>query len=292
MGGEKHGIDRVADKSMMKYDTLKNPMPPRSKIAITLKDDILQKLDRAVDGKIIRNRSHAIEYFLQKAFATKAQKALIIANHNDFSSLTPFEGKAVVEYQMELLKKYGVQQIMFLLHKKEGAVRDALGDGSKYGLQFTYQLQDGDDIGTAHAVSLAKEFVKDEIFFVMYSHVIADLDLSDFATHHGEANALATIALTSIEDPSRYGAVKIRGERIVGFEEKPKEKEGVSRVISAGIFCLSPEIFNYIPKGKSASIEKDVFPRLIREEKIAGYMFEGKWCNVRNLMSFSRKRSG
>lgn len=262
----------------------------RSKIAITVKDDILKRLDRAIDGKTIRNRSHAIEYFLNQALGTKARKVLIIAGHKDFSCATLFEGKPVIEHHLQLFKAHELKDVLLLVHSGEKKVQKILGDGSKYGLRISYQWQGPEKIGTAYAVSLARKFVGEDVFLVQYCHVVADLDLGDFAAYHAEADAIATVALTSIEDPSLYGAVKMRGEKIVSFTEKPREIEGASRVISAGIFCLSPEIFNMLPKQKDASLERDVFPKLAKEGKLAGYLFEGAWCNVRNQICFPGKR--
>lgn len=262
----------------------------RSKIAITVKDDILKRLDRAVDGETIRNRSHAIEYFLNQALGAKVEKALIIAGHKDFSCTTPFEGKSVIERQIELLRAHGIKEVVLLLYKGEKEVQNILGDGAKYALRITYEWQSGEKIGTAYALSLAKKFVADDLFLVLYSHIVAELDLVDLAAYHTQVDVAATVALTSIEDPSLYGAVEMKGEKIVAFAEKPKEKEGVSRVISAGIFCFNPEIFEYIARQKTASLERDVFPKLAKEGKLAGYMFEGEWCNVRNQICFPGKK--
>jgi NDP-sugar pyrophosphorylase family protein len=259
----------------------------RGKIAITVKDDILKRLDRAIDGKTIRNRSHAIEYFLNQALGTKVEKALIIGGHKDFSVSTLFENKSVAEHQVELLKGHGIKEILFSLHKNEREVQKLLGDGSKYGLSIVYEWEDQEQTGTARMVSKAKKFVGASSFYVLYCHVVADLDLVDFAAYHAETDATVTVAVTSIKDPSLYGVVQMRGEKIVGFIEKPRDEDGVSRIISAGIFCFSPEIFEYIGKEKSASLERDVFPRLAAAKgKLAGYMFEGKWCNVRNQVCY------
>lgn len=262
----------------------------RSKIAITVKADLLKKIDRAIDGKAIRNRSHAIEYFLNQALGAKTEKALVVAGHKDFSCTTVFEGKRVIEHRIELLAAHGVRQIGLLLHKGEKEVQKILGNGERYGVRIMYQWQSGEKIGTGHAVALARKFLEGGIFFVWYSHVVAELDLGDFVAYHAQTDATTTVALTSIEDPSLYGAVQMKGEKIVAFAEKPRETEGVSRVISAGIFCMSPEIFEYIPKEKAASLERDVFPKLAKEGKLAGYMFEGKWCNVRNLICLPGKK--
>ena len=262
----------------------------RSKIAITIKDDLLKRLDRAIDGKTIRNRSHAIEYFLNQALFSKVETALLIAGHKDFSCSTLFEGKSVLEHQLELLQAKGVKNVVLLLYQGEREAQRIAGDGSKYGLRITYLWQDKEQAGTASVLLQAKKIIGEDLFFVFYCHVVADIDLADFISYHRETDSVATVALTSIGDPSPYGAVKMRGGEIVSFTEKPKEIEGASRVISAGIFCMSPEIFDYIPGEKTASLERDVFPKLAQEEKLGGYMFEGKWCNVRNQICFPSKR--
>ncbi|HCM36569.1 MAG: hypothetical protein A3J30_01590 [Candidatus Wildermuthbacteria bacterium RIFCSPLOWO2_02_FULL_47_9c] len=262
----------------------------RSKIAITIKDDLLKRLDRAIDGKTIRNRSHAIEYFLDQELFSKAETALLIAGHKDFSCSTLFERKSVLEHHLELLQAHGVKNAILLLHESEQEAQRIAGDGSEYGLRITYLRQGKEQTGTAHALVQAKKFIGEDLFFVFYCHVVAEIDLADFVLYHRETDGIATVALTSIEDPSLYGAVKMRGGEIVSFTEKPKETEGASRVISAGIFCMGPEIFEYIPKEKAASLERDVFPKLAQEGKLGGYMFEGKWCNVRNQICFPSKR--
>jgi len=262
---------------------------PRSKIAITIKDDLLHRLDRAIDGETIRNRSHAIEYFLDKALGAKVEKALLIGGYKDFSLNMLFEGKPIIERQLELLQKRGVKEVLLWLHENEKGLQKLVGDGSKYGLRILYQWQTSEHVGTAYITSVARKFFGEDSFFVLYGDVVTDIDLADFAAYHEETNSVATVALTSIQDPSLYGSVQMRGKKIVGFTEKPKEKE-VSRVISAGMFCVSPEIFEYIPKGKAASLEQDVFPRLAAEGKLAGYVFEGSWCNVRNKLCLPPKK--
>ncbi|KKU93528.1 MAG: Mannose-1-phosphate guanylyltransferase and mannose-6-phosphate isomerase-related protein [Candidatus Yanofskybacteria bacterium GW2011_GWC1_48_11] len=242
----------------------------RSKIAITIKDDLLKRLDRAIDGKTIRNRSHAIEYFLDQELFSKAETALLIAGHKDFSCSTLFERKSVLEHHLELLQAHGVKNAILLLHESEQEAQRIAGDGSEYGLRITYLRQGKEQTGTAHALVQAKKFIGEDLFFVFYCHVVAEIDLADFVLYHRETDGIATVALS--------------------FTEKPKETEGASRVISAGIFCMGPEIFEYIPKEKAASLERDVFPKLAQEGKLGGYMFEGKWCNVRNQICFPSKR--
>ncbi|MFC2154109.1 NDP-sugar synthase, partial [Candidatus Altiarchaeota archaeon] len=94
-----------------------------------------------------------------------------------------------------------------------------------------------------------------------------------------ENNAVATIALTPVEDPSRFGVAHLRGPHILSFEEKPSKKKQGPQLINAGIYILNPNVIDYLPAGKSM-IEKDLFPKLAAEGKLYGYPFDGMWLDT------------
>ena len=96
---------------------------------------------------------------------------------------------------------------------------------------------------------------------------------------HKENKALATIALTTVEDPSQYGVANLKGNRIQAFVEKPRREEAPSNLINAGFYILEPEVIDYIPEGFTM-IEKDVFPKLAKEGKLFGYPFDGQWFDT------------
>ena len=96
---------------------------------------------------------------------------------------------------------------------------------------------------------------------------------------HKDNKAIGTIALTTVEDPSRYGVVVLRGNKITSFIEKPNKGESPSNLINAGLYILEPEIIKYIPAGY-AMLETDVFPKLAQEGKLFGYAFGGQWFDA------------
>ena len=265
-------------------------MVTREKIAITLRSDLLKNVDEIIDGERIRNRSHAIEYLLTQSLKPSIHSALILAGGKGTGiwpltkkmpkSLLPVNGKAILDYQIELLKGSDITNLIIVVGHLSNVIKQHLGDGSKYGIKITYIEQDGDEIGTGHGLFLAKQFLAHNPFLMMYGDVLAEIDLKDFIEYHGASDSVGTVALTSVKYPSLYGVAKLRGEKIVQFAEKPKEKEEMSRVISAGIACFNPEIFSYLSKDISLALEKDVFPKLASQEKLGGYLFEGKWFDI------------
>jgi NDP-sugar pyrophosphorylase family protein len=100
---------------------------------------------------------------------------------------------------------------------------------------------------------------------------------------HKENKALATVALTTAKDPSKYGVVKLKGSRIVEFVEKPLKPP--SNLINAGLSILEPEIFDYVPEGPG-SMEKEIFPKLAKEGRLYGYSFDGQWFDTGTMDAY------
>jgi len=120
-------------------------------------------------------------------------------------------------------------------------------------------------------------------FLLLYGDVLLDLNLNDLlASHQATKSAAGTIGLTSVADPSAFGAVKLHGTRVTEFSEKPVISNQVSRLIFAGVAAFSPAIFNYFPKStpRQFSLENDIFPELISDGRLFGFPFEGKWFDV------------
>ena len=262
----------------------------RGKITITLRDDLLKKVDEIIDKDKIRNRSHAIEYLLSQSFVSKIDSALILAGGKGSQMkplteklpkpLLPIQGKPILEHQIELLQACGIKEVFVVIGYMGEKIKQHFGDGSRFGVRITYIEQDEKEIGTGHALYIARNFLSHKRFVALYGDILAEINLGDCAEYHTGSNALATVALTSIKYPSFYGVAKLRGEKVVEFMEKPKEKDELSRVISAGIFCFEPEIFTKLSSAKDLALERDVFPKLAKEGKLTGYLFEGKWFDI------------
>lgn len=276
----------------------------REKITITLREDVLRRIDATVDSERIRNRSHAIEYLLNQILRSGVKKALILTGgrkeeikvpkEKTLPVLLPFEGKLLLEHQIELLKNAGVRDIFILVDDRGEEIKQHFGDGSRFDVSINYGQQRKHQVGTGYALYFAQNFFSKEPFLMLYGDVFAEIDLEDFISYHLTSNVIATVALTSIRDPSLYGVANLRGGKIVEFVEKPKEEEELSRVISAGLFCFHPKIFDYLSDEYDLSLEKEVLPKLAKEGKLGGYLFEGKWCNVRNQICYEgvKRKSG
>ena len=116
---------------------------------------------------------------------------------------------------------------------------------------------------------------------VLNGDIFADLSYTEILKKHEARGNLATIALHEVEDPTRYGVAELDADcRVKKFIEKPAEGTAPTNLINAGIYVLNPKIFQYLPKGKKVSMEREVFPKLVEEGQLYGHIFQGLWMDI------------
>lgn len=159
----------------------------------------------------------------------------------------------------------------------------------KCGLRITYSRDPPEKpLGTGGPIKKAEKLLgHDASFLVLNGDIFADVNYSEIFKMHEEKNATATIALHRVEDPSRYGVAELaKGNRIKRFIEKPPREEAPTNLINAGVYVLNPEIFEYIPKGRKVSLERQVFPKLSETGKLYGYVFNDLWMDIGKLEDY------
>jgi mannose-1-phosphate guanylyltransferase/phosphomannomutase len=129
----------------------------------------------------------------------------------------------------------------------------------------------------------------DERFLVISGDVLTDIDLSAIVERHVEREALATIGLTSVENPLEFGIVVMREDgTIERFLEKPSWGQVFSDTVNNGIFVLEPEIFDHIPAGRPVDFSGEVFPALLEAGlPVYGHVSEGYWEDVGTLEAYA-----
>ena len=157
-------------------------------------------------------------------------------------------------------------------------VRNVLGDGSAYGVQLRY-MEEPQPLGTGGALKFAESLL-DERFLMLNGDVLTDLDVSALLALHDARGARATLALTPVEDPSAYGLVRTLADgEVTGFVEKPSPNQVDTHNISAGIYVLERSVLDLLEPEQPASIERDVFPRLVGDGLYA-YVGDGYWLDI------------
>ena len=194
--------------------------------------------------------------------------------------MIPIVGKPLLERNIEKLKKYGINEVVLSTCYKPQKIKEYFKDGKSLGLKISYVSEDI-PLGTAGAIKNAQEFF-DDTFIVFNADIVSDIDISDMIDFHREKKALATIAVTKVDNPSAYGVIEHdKNAYITAFKEKPKPHESTSNLINAGVYIFEPELLNEIPLGRAVSIERETYPTLLQKGyKIAVYNKCSYWIDL------------
>lgn len=201
--------------------------------------------------------------------------------------MLPIMNIPMMQHTMLALKARGITEFIVLLFYKPEIIKEHFGDGSSLGMNITYILPD-DDYGTAGAVKLAQEHLKDDSFIIISGDLVTDFNFDAIFEFHQQKNAKLSITLTPVDNPLQFGVVITNHEdKIEKFLEKPSWGEVFSDTINTGIYIIEPEILDYIPEGKNYDFSKDLFPTLMRHGiDLYGCMQEGYWRDVGNPESY------
>jgi NDP-sugar pyrophosphorylase family protein len=161
-------------------------------------------------------------------------------------------------------------------------IKSYFGNGSKFGVSLTYVSQEKKNVGTAGALKKFQQFFKSgETFFLIYGDILAEVNYQDMAQfYYRRRNALALMGITTASRPELFGMVTLKGHNIVEFIEKPKKAGHTSHLISAGIYLFNHKIFKLINKKEDTSLEREILPKIVKTNKVSGYMLEGRWFDI------------
>jgi NDP-sugar pyrophosphorylase family protein len=193
--------------------------------------------------------------------------------------LFPIANKPLIDYNLEALSNDGVNTVILAVYYMAESLVRYLGP-TKYDLGIMYSREQR-PLGTGGPIKKAKDMLNGDSFMVMNGDILTDFDYHRLLNYHKEKGGIATIALTQVNDPTRYGSVELDWEgRITRFVEKPEQGKAPSNLINAGIYIMEPEIFEYIPDGRKVRIETEVFPQLAEEQKLYGFESHGFWMDI------------
>jgi mannose-1-phosphate guanylyltransferase len=186
--------------------------------------------------------------------------------------------RPLLAFTFEHLRRHGVERAVLSCGYLPTQIQDYFGEEWE-GLRLGYKTED-EPLGTGGAVRFAAEGLA-EPFFAVNGDSLREADLGELERFHRERGAKATILLTPVSDPTRYGLVRLDPDgRVQSFLEKPRPEEIDTNLINAGVYVLEPEVLELIPPGRSVSIEREVFPRLVEEGSCYGLALPGYWLDV------------
>ncbi len=244
----------------------------KKRISLTLEESLVEKIDSEA-SKVDVNRSQMVEELIESYFQKRSlDTAVVLCGDPDAKSLEDYSGRPVLEHILEHLSEQSISRTILLIGQNDEIESHF---GSEYsGMSLEY-VQEEEPRGTAAALRNVEDLI-DGSFLVLNGHVISDVDFHEMGEVHRDGESVATMALTTVEDPSRYGVARLKGRKILGFEEKPESGEEPSRLINAGTYVVEPEIFDHL---ENNSLET-VFEKLASSGNLSGYIYGGNWMDV------------
>jgi glucose-1-phosphate cytidylyltransferase len=200
-------------------------------------------------------------------------------------------GKPMLWHIMKIYAAHGIEEFVICLGYKGYLIKEYFANYYLHTCDVSFDLAKGDvevhrsetepwrvtlvDTGeqsmTGGRLKRVLPYVGEEDFCFTYGDGVADLDIAELIAFHRERRMLATV--TAVQPPGRFGALDVDGERVIGFEEKPRGDGGW---MNGGFFVLSPTVARYLD-GDETVWEQEPMRALAREGELACYRHEGFW---------------
>ncbi|HTZ09835.1 MAG TPA: NDP-sugar synthase [Acidimicrobiales bacterium] len=195
--------------------------------------------------------------------------------------LLPVAGAPMLERVLAQLQRHGVDEAVLSLGYRPDAFMAAYPGGEAAGVRLSYAVEP-EPLDTGGAIGFAAAHAGiDETFLVVNGDVLTDVDTTALVAFHRSHGAAATLHLTAVEDPSRFGVVPTDDEgRVLEFVEKPPPGTAVTNLVNAGTYVLEPAVLDRIPPGRRVSVEREVFPGLAAEGAVYALASDAYWLDT------------
>ena len=188
-------------------------------------------------------------------------------------AMIPVNGKPVLEYQIDLAKRYGYNEIVLVIGHLGEKIQEYFGSGSKWGVTISY-FKETIALGTSGAVAEMAHTLTDD-FFVFYADTVMDVALDQMMDFHKSHGADSTLFLHPNDHPYDSDLVELGiKNNIIHFYLKPHSEDLVTRnLVNAALYIISPKVISLIPKGVKSDFVNNVFPVCLQKGlKLYGYV--------------------
>jgi mannose-1-phosphate guanylyltransferase len=201
--------------------------------------------------------------------------------------MLPVAGRPMIERVLAHLAAHGVDEVVLSLGYRPDAFRLAYPSGTCAGVKLHYAVEP-EPRDTAGGIAFAARHAGlDETFVVQNGDVLTGLDITALVDFHRLQGGEATISLTPVDDPSRYGVVATDADgRVTAFIEKPPAGTAPSNLINAGTYVLEPSVIERIAADRPVSIERETFPALVVDGSLFALASDAEWVDAGTVATY------
>ena len=223
-------------------------------------------------------------------------KALVLAGgsgtrlrpitHTSAKQLIPVANKPVLFYCLETLLEAGINDIGIIVGETQQEIREAIGDGSRFGVKVTY-IEQPDPLGLAHAVKISEDFLKNDDFVMFLGDNLIKDGISTLVKEFNKNKPNAQILLAEVENPSQFGVAQLNGnKKVVKLVEKPKDP--ASNLALVGVYMFDKSIMKAVnsikPSNRNELEITDAIQHLIDSgHEVEPHVIKGWWKDTGKL---------
>jgi mannose-1-phosphate guanylyltransferase len=195
-------------------------------------------------------------------------------------AMVPVLNKPFIEYIIRHLNHHNIRDIVLAIGYKPDSITEYFTNDKQIEARLIYSIETR-PMGTAGALKNAERHI-DGTVLAMNGDIFSDIDYTDMIRFHRKKGAKVTIALTPVEDPTRFGVVETDGnQRVTRFVEKPRREEVTNKMINAGVYIIEKEVLKRIPESQHCMFENAIFPALVTDqEHVYGYVTDAYWMDM------------
>ena len=199
--------------------------------------------------------------------------------------LLPIGEKAILEIQIERLMKYGFNEIYLATNYKSEYIKGFFGDGSRYGVKLAIS-KETKPLGTVGPLTLLEKELT-EPFIVMNGDILTLINFKKFYDFALNRKAKLTITIKKEITPFAFGNILFDGDYVTCIEEKPD----LINYILAGIYVITPDVLNDIPKNKYYGMDQLIQNYLENNVKVSKYEMSEYWLDIGRINDFEEAQN-
>jgi NDP-sugar pyrophosphorylase family protein len=195
--------------------------------------------------------------------------------------LLPIAGRPLIVWNLLLLKRHGLTDLIINLHHLGHLIEKELGDGSRFGLRIRYS-HETPILGTGGGLKQVEAWLGGDAFLVLNGDTLLELDISELVRWHRARRPLATMVLREDAEARRWGLVEIdQAQQILRINGRGVDRPAdVETRMFAGVHVMEPLLLRHVPKGQAFSII-DAYVREIEQgSTILGFTMSGYWSDI------------
>jgi NDP-sugar pyrophosphorylase family protein len=197
--------------------------------------------------------------------------------------LMPIGSRPVLELLLKWLRRNGIHEVFITTGYLGSLIRSFCSDGQQWNLKINY-TQEIEPLGTIGPLSLLRDQLN-EPFLVLNGDVLTDLSLNRFLKCHRLHGGPLTIASAVRHTQMEFGVIDDEADgTVVGFREKPT----LANLVSMGVYCMNPQIMDYVPSGVPFGFDDLVLQMLEQGAPVHTYRHDGLWLDIGRADDFHK----